>query len=100
MHKYGREFSLAVSENQDGCVSERVNDCSLASCGRPGGRLPPAEMQVAKKLVVVTPSTQLVDAYLEEIAKGYGVPWTAPRAVGDDAVDDAPDGGAKVSGSL
>ena len=24
MHKYGREFSLAVMENKDGCVSERV----------------------------------------------------------------------------
>lgn len=24
MHKYGREFSAAVMENRDGCVSERV----------------------------------------------------------------------------
>ena len=68
----------------------------LPLCGRPGGGSPPVDMQVAKKLVVVTPSTQLVDAYLEEIAKGYGVPWTAPRAVEDDA---APDGGAKVNGT-
>jgi hypothetical protein len=24
MHKYGREFSVAVMENRDNCVSERV----------------------------------------------------------------------------
>ena len=31
MHKYGREFSLAVMENRDGCVSERVRPVSLHS---------------------------------------------------------------------
>ena len=25
MHKYGREFSLGVMENHDGCVSDRVS---------------------------------------------------------------------------
>lgn len=25
MHKYGREFAVAVMENKDGCVSERVS---------------------------------------------------------------------------
>lgn len=25
MHKYGREFSVAVMENRDGCVSNRVS---------------------------------------------------------------------------
>ena len=29
MHKYGREFSLAVMENRDGCVSERVRPVPL-----------------------------------------------------------------------
>ena len=24
MHKFGREFSLAVMDNRDGCVNERV----------------------------------------------------------------------------
>ena len=24
MHKYGREFSIAVMENRDGCVTDRV----------------------------------------------------------------------------
>jgi len=56
MHKYGREFSAAVLENRGGCVSDRV----------------------VKKLVVETPSAQLVDGYLTEIAKAYGVKWTSP----------------------
>lgn len=29
MHKYGREFSLAVIENRDACVSERVSGNSM-----------------------------------------------------------------------
>lgn len=53
MHKYGREFSAAVMENRDGCVSERV----------------------MKKLTNDMPSAGLVEAYLTEIAKGYGVQW-------------------------
>ncbi|KAI0081158.1 DUF292-domain-containing protein [Panus rudis PR-1116 ss-1] len=56
MHKYGREFSLAVMENKDGCVTERIT----------------------KKLSVATPSPELVDAYLGEIAKGYGIAWSPP----------------------
>ena len=31
-----------------------------------------------KKLVLSTPSSELVDAYLFEIAKGYGVSWSPP----------------------
>lgn len=34
MHKYGREFSVAVMENQDGCVSDRVS--------RPNSLQPPS----------------------------------------------------------
>ena len=29
MHRYGREFSLAVIENRDACVSERVSGNSM-----------------------------------------------------------------------
>ncbi|KAF8347039.1 DUF292-domain-containing protein [Amanita rubescens] len=58
MHKYGREFSLAATENRDKCVSERV----------------------LRKLVIQTPSSELVDAYLTEIANGYGIEWTSPDA--------------------
>ncbi|KAF8272985.1 DUF292-domain-containing protein [Lactarius quietus] len=63
MHKYGREFSAAVMENRDGCVSERV----------------------MKKLTNNMPSATLVEAYLAEIAKGYGVQWNADlkQASGD-----------------
>ncbi|KAH9858291.1 DUF292-domain-containing protein [Lenzites betulinus] len=74
MHKFGREFSIAVMDNKDGIVSERVT----------------------RKLDVSTPSSALVDAYLSEIAKGYGVPWSPPKppsAGGDD--DDGPEGGVK-----
>ncbi|KAI0361089.1 DUF292-domain-containing protein [Trametes cingulata] len=72
MHKFGREFSIAVMENKDGCVSERVT----------------------RKLDISTPSPALVDAYLGEIAKGYGVPWS-PRKEDND--DDGPEGGVKQS---
>jgi len=63
MHKYGREFSAAVMENRDGCVSERV----------------------VRKLTVDMPSAELVDAYLAEIARGYGIQWApATKSVKDD----------------
>ncbi|KAI6112440.1 DUF292-domain-containing protein [Pisolithus croceorrhizus] len=55
MHKYGREFSIGVMENRQGCVSDRV----------------------MKKLVVETPLPTLVEAYLIEIAKGYGINWSS-----------------------
>lgn len=71
MHKYGREFSLAVMENRDGCVSDRV----------------------VRKLDMSTPSPELVDAYLTEIARAYNVEWAATRKSGQ---DDGPDGGFKV----
>ncbi|KAF6754308.1 regulator of Vps4 activity in the MVB pathway-domain-containing protein [Ephemerocybe angulata] len=56
MHKYGREFSTGVMENKDGCVSERV----------------------MRKLDLGTPSEALVNGYLAEIARAYGVPWSPP----------------------
>ncbi|KAJ4485614.1 DUF292-domain-containing protein [Lentinula aciculospora] len=55
MHKFGREFSLQVMENRGSCVSDRV----------------------IRKLDTATPSTELVDAYLAEITKAYGVPWSS-----------------------
>jgi len=72
MHKYGREFSAAVMENRDGIVTERVS----------------------KKLTIATPSAELVDAYLTEIAKAYNVNWSSPCATDSDG---GPDGGAKES---
>jgi len=62
MHKYGREFAAAVMENRDGCVSERV----------------------MKKLTINTPSADLVEGYLTEIARGFGLQWNSdPRPVSD-----------------
>ena len=34
MHKYGREFSIAVMENRDSCVSDRVSGMSAADTPR------------------------------------------------------------------
>ncbi|EKD02448.1 hypothetical protein A1Q2_03208 [Trichosporon asahii var. asahii CBS 8904] len=55
MHKYGRTFSLTLQP-----------------------QTPPPEAvpkRVQSKLAVFTPSSELVDAYLSEIARGYGVPY-------------------------
>ncbi|EGO31124.1 hypothetical protein SERLADRAFT_405023 [Serpula lacrymans var. lacrymans S7.9] len=77
MHKYGREFSAAVMENRNGCVSDRV----------------------LKKLTIATPSGELVDGYLGEIARGYHVDWApAPpplRAVDGGEGGDGGDGGGE-----
>lgn len=71
MHKYGREFSIAVMENRDGCVSSRV---SLANW-KYYFRLLKYSLKVMSKLSTATPAPALVDAYLREIALAYGVPW-------------------------
>ena len=53
-----------------------------------------------KKLVLSTPSPELVDAYLFEIAKGYGVSWTPPTLLakegGSDGEPKEAEKGAKV----
>jgi hypothetical protein len=41
MHKYGREFSAAVVENKDGCVSERVRVNSIHYPLSPSVIVPP-----------------------------------------------------------
>lgn len=74
--KYGKQFVLDAMENVDGKVSEKV----------------------VKKLSVTPPKEELVQGYLEEIAKAYGVQWpkrdlgeAPPDFLGDD--DDSPSGG-------
>lgn len=57
MYKFGRDFSLAVMENRDNCVSERVT----------------------RKLAVAAPDANLIEAYVEEIARGYGIEYV-PRS--------------------
>ncbi|KAK0455858.1 hypothetical protein EV421DRAFT_1918440 [Armillaria borealis] len=70
MHKYGREFSIAVMENHDG--------------------------RVVRKLDIAMPSPELVNAYLTEIAKAYGVSWMSPNTPSsDDNIDDGSDGDVK-----
>lgn len=51
--RFGKEFALAAMENSDGSVSEKV----------------------VKKLSVTPPKPELVQGYLEEISKAYGVDW-------------------------
>jgi len=92
MHKYGREFSLAVMENRDGCVSDRV---SILLPKLPPFLIPVlVRFKVVRKLNISTPSSELVDAYLIEIAKAYNVKWTPTRKSGQ---DDSQEGAVKVS---
>ncbi|KAF4635983.1 hypothetical protein G7Y89_g2113 [Cudoniella acicularis] len=53
MEKYGKEFAVAAMENSDEKVAEKV----------------------LKKLTVTPPAQELVNGYLEEIARTYGVDW-------------------------
>ena len=59
--RFGKEFAQRAQENRDGIVPERV----------------------VKKLKVDPPGERLVTAYLEEIARTYGVEWPR-RRVGED----------------
>ncbi|KAK2591804.1 Vacuolar protein sorting-associated protein ist1 [Conoideocrella luteorostrata] len=81
--KYGKEFVLAAMENTDGKVNAKV----------------------VKKLSVEPPRAELVQGYLEEIARAYGVDWpkrekvTPPPELVDDLDgddEDDPSGGQKV----
>jgi vacuolar protein sorting-associated protein IST1 len=63
--------------------------------------------RIVSKVAVYIPPQELVDAYLEEIARGYGLAWRAPvsletsskdEAKGDD--DDGSEGGVGVKVSL
>lgn len=73
--QYGRAFALTLLPNE------------------PAPPTVPA--RVASKLALYTPSKDLVDAYLGEIARGYGVDWlpepafseSAPGADGDKEVE-------------
>jgi len=76
-YKYGKEFALQAMENSDEKVSENV----------------------LKKLEVTPPPPELVNGYLEEIARTYGVDWPKrpkedpPEYVDDDEDDENPSGG-------
>lgn len=65
--KYGKEFALQAADNSDNKVAEKV----------------------VKKLSVVPPPPMLVDGYLEEIARTYGVDWPKkPRSETPEVDDD------------
>jgi vacuolar protein sorting-associated protein IST1 len=76
--KYGKEFALEATENIDGKVAEKV----------------------VRKLSVTPPAQALVNGYLEEIARTYGVNWPrkppgdAPKFVDDDS--DTPSSGQAI----
>ncbi|KAL8659759.1 MAG: hypothetical protein Q9226_000255 [Calogaya cf. arnoldii] len=79
VEKYGKDFALEAVENSDGKVAERV----------------------VKKLKVEPPDAVLVDLYLKEIAKTYGVDWPrsqSKRQNGSDEEDgdDDPSNGLAV----
>jgi vacuolar protein sorting-associated protein IST1 len=95
MHKYGREFSLAVMENRDGCVSDRVSIPLLFSF-HPLYFECLSEVKVVRKLDMSTPSLELVDGYLTEIAKAYSVEWAPIRKSAQDGPGPS-EGGVKVS---
>jgi hypothetical protein len=70
VEKFGKDVALASMEGEG--VAERV----------------------VKKLKVTTPSEELVDAYLSEIARFYGVPFgDAKASAEDDDDDDEPSSG-------
>jgi vacuolar protein sorting-associated protein IST1 len=67
VEKFGKEFVMQAVENSDGKVSERV----------------------VRKLSVAPPKEELVQGYLEEIAKAYGVRWPLGRA-GEEELGEPP----------
>jgi vacuolar protein sorting-associated protein IST1 len=77
--KYGKEFAIEAMENSDAKVSDKV----------------------LKKLTVTPPAQELVNGYLEEIARTYGVDWPKkpkeelgdPPDYLDDDDDENPSGG-------
>lgn len=58
-----------------------------------------ATLKVVKKLTIATPSAELIDAYLSEIAKAYGVSW-APARPPPASQDSGADGGVMVSSEI
>lgn len=59
--------------------------------------------RIVSKVAIYVPPKELVDAYLEEIARGYGLAWRAPASLneaaaetGDDEDDGGPGGGVGV----
>lgn len=76
-YRYGKQFEQDAAENRD----DKVN------------------AKVVLKLAVVSPSTDLVDRYLEEIARTYHVKWQGADADSDeDGRDDDTSAGGPSGG--
>ncbi|EWC46130.1 hypothetical protein DRE_04704 [Drechslerella stenobrocha 248] len=71
VEKYGKVYAQQAVDNTEGKVAERV----------------------AKKLRVEPPGEELVDLYLQEIAKAYHVYYPPPKGAGADVAHDTNDGG-------
>lgn len=86
MHRVGERHELA--DVQYG----RAFALSLQQSDPPPASVPP---RILSKLAVYRPPAELVDAYLQEIARGYGVSYMPPLrgdeegVIADDVVDDA-----------
>ena len=79
--RFGRDFAAKAQENRDGIVPERV----------------------VAKLKVDPPGAKLVQAYLEEIARTYGVDWPRRQVEVDDLrqqVDDEDEDDEGVGGGM
>lgn len=77
VEKYGKEFALDAIDNRDGKVAERV----------------------VKKLRVEPPEPDLVNSYLKEIARTYGVQWPKRQDTPefeDDEDGENPSGGQAI----
>ncbi|KAJ9110486.1 hypothetical protein QFC19_001612 [Naganishia cerealis] len=66
MQKFGRNYAVAVIANDPPVVPPRI----------------------VSKVSLYVPPQQLVEAYLEEIARGYGLAWRAPTASSTETIDD------------
>lgn len=79
IERFGKEWAVKVNENEEGMVPRRVSE----------------------KLKLEVPREALVQAYLEEIARSYGVDWPRRDLALEDARDEVDDededddGGAK-----
>ncbi|KAL9109735.1 MAG: hypothetical protein Q9227_005604 [Pyrenula ochraceoflavens] len=78
VERWGKEFGGRAAENRPP-VGSGEGDAQQT-----GGLVPE---KIVRKLKVETPSRQLVELYLEEIAKAYGVDWPKQREGEDDEVD-------------
>ncbi|KAK4994466.1 Vacuolar protein sorting-associated protein ist1 [Elasticomyces elasticus] len=75
--KFGKEFTLAATENSDGKVAGRV----------------------VERLRVEPPSGKLVDSWLSTIAEAYGVEWPRkPKRTADNEDEDEDDDNENASG--